>query len=202
VLNDSRQYRTKFATESAPPVDGNNGITNVLQNSSVDVARVGSNGWVSKRDRHMQLINASVYERDADKRIKAIEQTRLSKTVERNAIEIKKVGDHLGFSAYSSSASGQHNLEVEIEGVVFQVSHGGSKLVRSKGFPTSTCYTDCLADLERRGRDYSPPNTKVSNVKWCSLLPQQERKPISRRIAKNNEVGGLSCSIASREYGI
>ena len=99
-------------------------------------------GWVAKRDRHMQLINTSIYDKDTQSRVRAIQETRRLKTQQRDEREKSKINRHLqrlapqvtqvaGSSSMSQSTTKAH--EVTIDGIQFRVTNGGSKLVRVFG---------------------------------------------------------------------
>ncbi|MCJ1449133.1 MAG: hypothetical protein MMC23_009652 [Stictis urceolatum] len=91
-------------------------------------------GWVSKRDRHLQLINTSIYDRDLGMRTQAIERTRQQKSAERNLRERRKIANFL-----KTSPPGQGGADPDpahsllVAGIRFQVCNGGSKLKRIKG---------------------------------------------------------------------
>ncbi|MCJ1439147.1 hypothetical protein MMC27_008538 [Xylographa pallens] len=97
--------------------------------------------WISKRDRHMQLINSSIYDKDKNLRQQAIDKTRHEKTLRRNQREMVKIGKHLQRiadntvpTAVQRSAKGNIPVyEVTINGLKFQVLEGGSKLLRDLG---------------------------------------------------------------------
>ncbi|KAI8630527.1 hypothetical protein F5Y19DRAFT_49241 [Xylariaceae sp. FL1651] len=92
--------------------------------------------WVSKTDRHLQLINRNVYEREAQQRAQAIEHTLKQKQLQRDRREKTKFfksmrqasGD--GAVALSNTSKPVSRYEVEVDGVRFQVTQQGSKLVK------------------------------------------------------------------------
>ena len=87
--------------------------------------------WVSKRDRHMQLINSSVFDKEIGARSKAIENTRQQRASERNQREKQKLYKHLqSFAHLTSPEADQSTHEINIGGLHFQVLDGGSKLRR------------------------------------------------------------------------
>ncbi|KAL4730474.1 hypothetical protein ACLX1H_002510 [Fusarium chlamydosporum] len=92
-------------------------------------------GWVSRTDRHRQLINANVYERESQTRAKAIEQTRQKKINGYRQREKTQFNEFLKHQAGASSAqtnsTGQNELTVQ--GVQFRVMDGGKKLVKIPG---------------------------------------------------------------------
>ncbi|KAF4968499.1 hypothetical protein FZEAL_10385 [Fusarium zealandicum] len=92
-------------------------------------------GWVSKTDRHRQLINANVYEKDTQNRAKAIEQTRQRKISGHRQREKAQLSEFIKHQASASSVStnpaGQN--ELTIEGIQFRVMDGGKKLVKNPG---------------------------------------------------------------------
>jgi hypothetical protein len=93
--------------------------------------------WVSKSDRHLQLINTSIYEKEAQARTKAIEQTRKQKLARKNELERAKLVKHLHRMADNSgnnvSQGPSNKYEISVQGINFLVAKNGSKLVKSPG---------------------------------------------------------------------
>lgn len=97
--------------------------------------------WVAKRDRHMQLINTSIYDKDTQSRVRAIQETRKLKAQQRDEREKFKINKHIQrFTPKSTQVAGISALEsthtiheVTIDGIQFRVTNGGSKLVRAFG---------------------------------------------------------------------
>lgn len=97
-------------------------------------------GWVTKQDRHLQLINTSIFEKDSLNRAKAMEQTRQQKLKQRDDREKTRFVKHLQRAAgnkYDASvkraAGTTSNHEVEVNGIYFRVAQNGSKLVKVPG---------------------------------------------------------------------
>lgn len=84
-------------------------------------------GWVAKRDRHMQLINTSVY----DKQMKARNEA-MAKTVEEK-LKRRQAKEQLKINRYLQTAGKSSNREIVIGGERYQVVANGSKLVRISG---------------------------------------------------------------------
>ena len=96
-----------------------------------------STGWISKRDRHMQLINPKVYDKDILARNKGTEETRRQKALKTQQVEKGKISRHLESLNHGQAsnipyaASTVHT--VYISGLRFTVMNGGSKLLRNNG---------------------------------------------------------------------
>ncbi|KAH7023019.1 hypothetical protein EDB80DRAFT_696296 [Ilyonectria destructans] len=92
-------------------------------------------GWVARNDRHRQLINANVYEKESQTRTKAIEETRQRKLSGHRNREKTQFNDFLKRQAGPSNAptntAGRN--EIAIEGILFRVVDGGKKLVKVPG---------------------------------------------------------------------
>ena len=88
------------------------------------------NHWVTKRDRHVQLINSSVYDKETQARNKAIEETRRQKALQRDQREKRKFERHLNALSSRPGQASDVVHEVSINGLGFHVVDGGSKLVR------------------------------------------------------------------------
>ncbi|CAK7198651.1 hypothetical protein SEUCBS139899_001315 [Sporothrix eucalyptigena] len=95
--------------------------------------------WVARVDRHRQLINADVYEKDAQARARAMEQTRLQSQQKRDARERQKLQSHLQQTRGRSGTSTPY--QIVIEGIPFAVAKNGSKLVKLPGDTNSAAST-------------------------------------------------------------
>jgi len=97
-------------------------------------------GFIARNDRHRQLINANVYEKDTQNRAKAMEATRKKKAEGHRSGERHRFNEYLARQNFSARAttSGDANPsapsnELTIEGVRFRVLDGGKKLSRVPG---------------------------------------------------------------------
>ncbi|KAI5868685.1 hypothetical protein GGS23DRAFT_592441 [Durotheca rogersii] len=103
-----------------------------------------ASAWVTKTDRHMQLINSSVYEKETQQRASAIEQTFRHRQAQRNKRETAAFMNSIlqngpggaGGGGFGSGPS--HNppasasrYEVVVDGIRFHVVRQGSKLVKA-----------------------------------------------------------------------
>lgn len=107
----------------------------------------GGPSWVARNDRHLQLINSSVYEKESQNRAAAIEQTLRQKQLQKNLAERNRVSNYLNRTstavdpASSNNSSNSTQYELVVDGIRFHVIRQGSKLVRVPGtylvcFPT------------------------------------------------------------------
>src|SRR3569833_250452 len=120
-----------------------NGSTPSSRASDVDsgaASDASSSSWVTRTDRHLQLINSSVYEKDAQARTKAIEQTRRQKMQHRDDTERAQLARHLTQVARAGGVAADTNpaarYEIVVEGIRFYVTKSGSKLVKVPGVST------------------------------------------------------------------
>jgi nucleosome binding factor SPN SPT16 subunit len=98
--------------------------------------------WVTKTDRHLQLINRDVYDREAQQRTRAIEHTHKQKQMDKDRREkmqffrnMQQTGKDMNV-APSNQSKPASRYEVEVDGVRFHVTQQGSKLVKAPGaFP-------------------------------------------------------------------
>jgi hypothetical protein len=116
---------------SGAPVSSENGDSSASSNNS-------GAAWVTKQDRHLQLINTSIFEKDSQKRAKAIEQTRQQKLKQRDEREKARFNKHLQLGNNYNGASMRAtsvavNRELDVNGIRFRVTQGGSKLVKVPG---------------------------------------------------------------------
>lgn len=102
---------------------------------STPVGATDSALWVSKTDRHKQLINASIYQQQAQSRAQAIEETRQRKLTRQKNSERTQFDDFIQRSQ-GGSTQNQEQAEIMIENIRFLVRDGGKKLVRAAGKST------------------------------------------------------------------
>jgi len=108
---------------------------------SASASDASTSSWVTKTDRHLQLISSSVYEKDAQARSKAIEETRRRKRQQRDSQERSKLFNHFshvanGGGAGAANGTAASRYEVVLDGVRFYVTKNGSKLVKVPGWST------------------------------------------------------------------
>lgn len=99
-----------------------------------------TSSWVTKNDRHLQLINSSVYQKESQSRVQALEQTRQQKLAMKNKQERAALLNHLnrtggGHDAANKQAS-NGKYTINVQGVEFIVTKNGSKLVKAPGSRT------------------------------------------------------------------
>ena len=132
--------------------------------------RAPSSGWVAKRDRHMQLINSAIYDKETQARTKALEETRKLKAQKKAQTEEAKVlrfAQGLG-AQYPPSSVASHpvatpsaNYQIFLNDVPFRIVRGGSKLIRqSSAAPIDTTL------IQRAGLPFiGDPNTAKATPK-------------------------------------
>ncbi len=100
-----------------------------------NMANSPGGSWVSKHDRHKQLINTSIYETETMKRTKGIEETRKLKASRRNDREKTRIMRSLQNIAVTGSFPGARYTipDIPINGSRFRPSSDGSKLSRLAG---------------------------------------------------------------------
>lgn len=103
-------------------------------------------GWVTKNDRHRQLINANIYEKESQNRAKAIEETRQRRIQEQKRREKQRFSEYLRHQATvdgfpSNSTNPAVTNEITVNGIRFRVLDGGKKLVKTLGDPSPPTMT-------------------------------------------------------------
>ncbi|KAL2862021.1 hypothetical protein BJX68DRAFT_223679 [Aspergillus pseudodeflectus] len=142
------RHRTLILNNSATP--GSQGLTpsdNMAIDNEESSRSATPNAWVTKHARHMQLINSAVYDKEAQKRVKALEETRKAKAHKKAQIEQAKV---LRFAQGAGkqyrtgpvpqvTAAGEPSEEYQIflNDIPFRVSPGGGKLIRVSNDPNT-----------------------------------------------------------------
>lgn len=95
--------------------------------------------WVTRNDRHRQLIASSIFDKETQLRKQAMDETRRQKVLEKDQWEKSTVEKHLraldaAAAAQASTASSDDVAatahRININGLSFQVVNGGSKLYR------------------------------------------------------------------------
>ncbi|KAJ5999981.1 hypothetical protein N7481_000390 [Penicillium waksmanii] len=120
-------------TSSPGPASDNDGETRPATTS---------NGWVAKRDRHMQLINSAVYDKETQARAKAMEETRKVKALRRAEREQTKVLRYAQGTAPAGAPSVPATAQpaahqILVNDVPFKIARGGSKLIRISNDPNT-----------------------------------------------------------------
>ncbi|KAL2798075.1 hypothetical protein BJX66DRAFT_296364 [Aspergillus keveii] len=165
------RHRTLVLNNSATP--GSQGSTpdSMAIDHEESSRSATPNAWVTKHARHMQLINSAVYDKEAQKRVKALEETRKARTHKKAQIEQAKV---LRFAQGAGTqytmgpipqvtAAGESSGEYQIflNDIPFRVSRGGGKLIR-----VSSAIPACPALEERTSlRLVDDPNTVKNTPK-------------------------------------
>jgi hypothetical protein len=135
-----------------------------------------SGSWVSRNDGSLQLISSSVYAKENEARNQALENVRRQKIQQRNMREKAKLqayfatGVGTGLPGSSTNVTGSY--EIDIEGIRFRVTNGGSKLVKAAGTSPSG-FTSSLPFLSTDGNagqnvpaDATPKSTTVAGVRF------------------------------------
>ncbi|KAJ5328832.1 CCCH zinc finger protein [Penicillium brevicompactum] len=127
VLNNTASGSNSGVSASTTPTSAHEGPTPTPATST-------GNGWIAKRDRHMQLINSSVYEKETLARSKAMEETRKIREQRKAEREQAKVLRYAqgpgGVATVSTPAHPTAGHEIMVNDVAFRVARGGSKLMR------------------------------------------------------------------------
>ncbi|KAI0125801.1 hypothetical protein BJ170DRAFT_685046 [Xylariales sp. AK1849] len=92
-----------------------------------------SQSWVSRTDRHLQLINSTVFEKDSQTRASAIEQTQRQKRLQKERTEKSRILNFVHKNMSSNPTSAASKYEITVDDIRFQVTKQGSKLVRAPG---------------------------------------------------------------------
>lgn len=134
--------------------------------SSTAPAAAGPSGWVTKNDRHRQLINANIFEKESQNRAKAIQETWNKKQQARRQREKARLGEYLrrqqaiaGVPSLpsanpSSVGAATSNNEIMVGDIRFRVLDGGKKLARVAG------------DIDGASSSPTPKSTVIAGVKF------------------------------------
>lgn len=163
VLNASANGRAESSSDTG---EGSNGKDSPGQTNGTQTT-----GWVSRHDRHKQLINNSVYEEKKQQRVKAMEETQKKKQLAREQRQKSKIMRHVQAEAsHSNAESAQASIpEINIDGIRFLVADGGSKLIKASGdfTPIASILLDVdIASDEVNQARRTPKTTTIGGVKF------------------------------------
>lgn len=134
------------------------------QPSSGATSDSSTSSWVAKNDRHLQLINSSIYHKGAQARTRAIEQTLRQKQQQRDDLERTKLINHL-HRAGNRSAAVPNQYELTVQGIRFAVTKNGSKLVKIPGASKTRSQALAVPNTHRFTGDLnSGPTPKMAIV--------------------------------------
>ncbi|KAL2352330.1 CCCH zinc finger protein [Cryomyces antarcticus] len=153
---------------------------------SAALSSAGTPGWVSKRDRHMQLIKTSIYDQQQQERIQAMQATMKQKQRERNDREKAKIARHFSEIAKPRFNPDQRTSyatpalhEIVVDNVRFHVANGGSKLIRVSNDPNPARATPKQAKVggvaffrSKNGNLYRSGLVKAKKVTVTKKIPE------------------------------
>ena len=114
--------------------------TALIRETNNEDSASGTTSWISKRDRHMQLINTSIYDKETQLRLKGINETLRQKAVREEQREKARIAKYLhSVDIGSGLVTAPFSYETSINGLRFRVLNGGSKLSRIFGKLRSIC---------------------------------------------------------------
>ncbi|KAI1007338.1 hypothetical protein K3495_g886 [Podosphaera aphanis] len=147
-------YRNRSLVLTGAAKPASNPSVQANSNHEKDVLTNISPGWISKTDRHRQLINASVFHKTAEDRARAIEATRQMKLKQRQEREksklltfIQRGGAGITSGTHVHASNGIGNYEVDVQGIRFLVAKNGSKLIKVSGNVNSAKSTPKVASI-------------------------------------------------------
>lgn len=147
----SRGHAPTYRNKTLVLNGGLNGQARPEANSN----NTNNGSWVSRTDRHLQLINSSVFEKDSQARVSAIEETQRQKRLQKEQLEKvrflsyaqQNASNVLPTPSNANATSASSRYEITVEGIRFQITKQGSKLVRAPGTSALTLQTVPLAIL-------------------------------------------------------
>ncbi|PYH97827.1 hypothetical protein BO71DRAFT_416741 [Aspergillus ellipticus CBS 707.79] len=167
------RHRTLILNNTASPgTPGSTTPAGATTETDGEARSATPNEWVVKRDRHMQLINTSIYDQETQARTKAMEESRKAKSQKKAHVEQARVLNYArGFGrAYPAAftapqvAEPSAEYQVLVNDIPFRVSRGGSKLIRVSG----ACAGDFL--VKRAGLPVlDDPNTANNTPKRVTV---------------------------------
>ncbi|KAF3480829.1 zinc finger CCCH domain-containing protein [Arthroderma uncinatum] len=144
ALAGPHRNRTLVLNSQSTPSDPASSVASPYASTdeTSDAKQGTNNAWVAKRDRHMQLINSSIFNQETQARNKAIAETRRLKEQKKAEREESMVlrhaqsATHFPESSKIAQQSDRRTYTILVGDTPFQVAQGGSKLVSL----SSTCF--------------------------------------------------------------
>ncbi|KAI9702095.1 MAG: hypothetical protein M1836_001439 [Candelina mexicana] len=200
VLPSAHRNRTLVLNTAGTPINSHE-QTNIAPPTPSGDAMGGSVngpyiGWISKIDRHKQLINPSIYETETSRRAKAIEKTRNMKAHRKDEREKTRIMRSLESMAVSGMVRDARSRlpDLAIDGLRFKPSPDGSKLTKIPGMALdASLWRPDLLLLDDVGSTQSTPKkvnaldglyirTKNGNLYRSGLVKSKQRKLRSQKI--------------------
>lgn len=201
------RHRTLVLNGSTTPASSSQPGSSNATPSADENEQSSSAGYITKTDRHLQLINKSYFEKDSQKRVKAIEETRRQKLKQRDEREKLKLSRHLQHSGASSGSSvvqptaGTSHYEVTVNGIRFIVAKNGSKLVKAPGENSSSiaCHkvASLFASCSLSSGDLSSANAtpKTALIGGVKFYRSKSGNMYREGIIKATRYGSRTCDI-------
>jgi len=150
----------------------------------------GSTAWVTRNDRHRQLINANVYEKEAQNRVKAIEETRQRKMRNHRYKEKMRFNDFMlqqvSSSAVSNPSPQDARNELTIAGLRFRVMDGGKKLARIKRTPRWMTTSNRGADMDKDDSTASIETPKTTTIAGVVFHRTKTGNLVANRVVQDH----------------
>ncbi|PNY20661.1 Zinc finger CCCH domain-containing protein [Tolypocladium capitatum] len=179
----------------------NNSKTASEADSSNDGTASDNTNWVSRNDRHRQLINANVYEKEAQNRTKAIEETRQRKLRHQRFREKSRFNDFLRHQTPASDVAANpesraNRNEIMIEGIRFRVMDGGKKLAKVMGelaAPNKHILNLNFADPDSPADDLhsAPATPKSATVAGVTFHRTKTGNLVANRVVQDHRGSGV-----------
>ncbi|KAK6865138.1 Zinc finger CCCH domain-containing protein [Apiospora arundinis] len=159
-----------------------------------------ASSWVTKTDRHLQLINSNVYEKKSQSRANAIEQTQRNKQLRRDHDEKSRLLNYLGkesmvgIAPNANTAAPTSSYEVTVEGIRFHVTRQGSKLVRAPGMLRRSRPSSISSGVKKPAGDQNPPSAtpRVTTIGGVKFFRTKNGNLIRHGVAKAQR---LACGV-------
>ncbi|KAL1901736.1 hypothetical protein Cpir12675_000244 [Ceratocystis pirilliformis] len=146
---------------------------NLLNTSTSDIVTSASTGtttpsFVTRSDRHLQLINTNVYDQDASSHSRALQLSKPKHLQDKSAREKAKLRSFLRSKAISPSNinhSDNKQYTIDVGGIKYHVANGGSKLIKAGStHPRGPIAQSQLSNLSPDKLNMDGPTPKIAMV--------------------------------------
>ncbi|KAL2885937.1 CCCH zinc finger protein [Ceratocystis lukuohia] len=160
-----RGHYAGFSGRLPAPNSSNTSTSDVVTSASTGTT---TPSFVTRSDRHLQLINTNVYDQDASSHSRALQLSKQKHLQDKSAREKAKLRSFLRSKAISPSNinhSDNKQYTIDVGGIKYHVANGGSKLIKAGStHPRGPISQSQLSNLSPDKLNMDGPTPKIAMV--------------------------------------
>ncbi|PHH53074.1 Zinc finger CCCH domain-containing protein 3 [Ceratocystis fimbriata CBS 114723] len=160
-----RGHYAGFSGRLPAPNSSNTSTSDVVTSASTSTT---TPSFVTRSDRHLQLINTNVYDQDASSHSRALQLSKQKHLQDKSAREKAKLRSFLRSKAISPSNinhSDNRQYTIDVGGIKYHVANGGSKLIKAGStHPRGPISQSQLSNLSPDKLNMDGPTPKIAMV--------------------------------------